>query len=204
MLSPLNGQRGFTLLEVMATAAVAGLLALASKPMLQDFHKGGSSELRAQWQQTLNKARIAAIASGQPVTVCASVSGTACDGPDWASGWVVLQTAMSTQDRQVVESYLLEDKSGELRVFDERLRKANRIEFSGRGFNARDTRTISMVCETKKADSVAIVIERSGRIYSSVHWTQLQLQTQSPLQPVNNDSLQQVSDQELYETICRS
>ncbi len=203
-LFPPGGQRGFTLLECMATATVAGVLALASGPLLQDFNSGNPTEVEAHWQRTLNEARAAAISAGAPVTVCASVSGTECDGENWDAGWVVLQAASATADRQVLESYLLEDKSGELQVFDERLRKANRIEFNGRGFNGRDIRTISTVCDASGLASNAVVIERSGRIYSSTHWAQLQVQSQSPSKPVNNDSLQQVSDQELYETICRS
>lgn len=197
----LCGQRGFTLFELVTAATVASLLALAGGPLLAQL-QDDSGTTRLRWQSALQQARVTAIASGAPVIVCASNDGTRCDSEDWRTGWLVYQTATDSADRQVLESYLPEDKSGELQVFDERLRKADRIEFNGLGFSAGDTRTISTVCNEQEASPVAVVIERSGRIHSSTHWTRLQLQTS--MQPVDNDSLQQVSDQELYETICRS
>ena len=81
--------RGFTLIELMVTLAVAAILLAVAVPSYQNFV--ATSRLASQANDfitALNFARSEAVKRGANVTVCASSNGTSCVGA-WAAGWIV-------------------------------------------------------------------------------------------------------------------
>ena len=84
-------QTGFTLLELMISIAVLGVLLGIAIPSFQTMIL--NSRLTTQANQVitaLNYARSEAVKRGSPATVCSSNGGTACAGANnWTTGWLV-------------------------------------------------------------------------------------------------------------------
>ncbi|HXQ64042.1 MAG TPA: GspH/FimT family pseudopilin [Steroidobacteraceae bacterium] len=87
--------KGFTLLEVVTTMAVVGILFAITIPSLKYF--GTINRLSSEVNGLLGDmqmARMEAIKEGQTVTVCSSSTGTSCSGSaSWESGWIVFMDA---------------------------------------------------------------------------------------------------------------
>lgn len=101
----LNGNRasknhGFTLVELVISIAVIGILAAIAAPNFQDALL--SSRLRANANKLVSSiylARGEAIKRNTVITLCASSNGTSCTG-SWENGWIILSgtTLISAQN----------------------------------------------------------------------------------------------------------
>lgn len=84
---------GFTLIELMVTLAVLGILLTVAVPNFQMFVMNNRMVTQANDLITsFNMARSEAVKRAANVTVCASSNGTGCTGT-WAQGWVVRDAA---------------------------------------------------------------------------------------------------------------
>jgi type IV fimbrial biogenesis protein FimT len=83
--------RGFTLLELLITVSVLGLLLLITVPSFRDA--GLPSQLRSVANNLVGATQLArseAIKRNAVVTLCVSAGGTACETGNWQQGWIVL------------------------------------------------------------------------------------------------------------------
>jgi type IV fimbrial biogenesis protein FimT len=83
--------RGFTLIELMVTLSVLGVLLFMAVPSFRDA--GLPSQLRAVANDLVGAtqfARSEAIKRNAVVTLCVSAGGTACESGNWQQGWIVL------------------------------------------------------------------------------------------------------------------
>ena len=81
---------GFTLVELLVTLALLVVVLTVAVPSFVNFVK--NNRLTAATNNlvtSLTYARAEAIRRGKAVTVCASRTGTSCDGTDWDDGWIV-------------------------------------------------------------------------------------------------------------------
>lgn len=91
--NPMSGThaeiRGFTLVELLVTMAVAAILLTIAVPSYQNFVINSRMAAQANDLITaLNLARSEAVKRGANVTICASSNGTGCTG-SWHQGWIV-------------------------------------------------------------------------------------------------------------------
>ncbi len=97
------GHAGFTLIELMVTLAVAGILAAIAAPSMTGLLNanrlsGAAGELTA----TLQLARAEAIRRNARVTVCASADGLTCSNTgNWAR-WIIHGTDNATGTDEVI------------------------------------------------------------------------------------------------------
>ncbi len=91
-------QQGLTLIELMIGVGLAGLLLSLAVPALDLFvlnarQTGAVNE----FVSSMHIARSTAVTTNARVTICASSSGTACDGGEWSDGWIVFGDPDSDQ-----------------------------------------------------------------------------------------------------------
>lgn len=85
---PFHRAQGFTLLELMVTLTIAGVLVAIGVPGLTTFIANNRMVSQVNTMVgTLNAARVEAIAQRRTVTVCGSADGVTCDGT-WSSNWI--------------------------------------------------------------------------------------------------------------------
>lgn len=85
--------RGFTLVELLVTMAVAAILLTVAVPNFQMFVLNSRMASQANDLITaFNMARSEAVKRAASVTVCASSNGTSCTGT-WEQGWIVRDAA---------------------------------------------------------------------------------------------------------------
>jgi len=83
--------KGFTLIELMVTVAVAAILLTVGVPSFRDTVENNRLTAAAnELVSALNLARSEAIKRGVRVTVCKSADGAGCTSSgDWEQGWIV-------------------------------------------------------------------------------------------------------------------
>jgi type IV fimbrial biogenesis protein FimT len=88
-----HSPRGFSLVELMVVVAIVAILTMIALPSYRHLIQLNRLATDTNnFLSALNLARNEAVARGRPVSACASVSGTACDGTgtdDWSNGWIV-------------------------------------------------------------------------------------------------------------------
>ncbi len=86
-----NSNRGFTLIEMMITIAIAAILLTVAVPSFQHSMRGNRLTTEAnELFSAMSLARSEAIKRGTSITVCASSDQSACsNSTNWATGWIV-------------------------------------------------------------------------------------------------------------------
>ncbi|WP_308363766.1 MULTISPECIES: GspH/FimT family pseudopilin [unclassified Microbulbifer] len=86
----LQGQGGFTLIELMVTIAVLAIVVTIAAPSFTTMiHNNQSVALGEELVTAINFARAEAVKRGDNVSICASSDGTTCGG-NWTQGWIVV------------------------------------------------------------------------------------------------------------------
>lgn len=85
--------KGFTLLELLVTVALVGVIVGLAVPSFRGLIQSSrSTSLANELSVSMNYARSEAVRRGLGVTVCPSNDETDCGG-EWTDGWIVLLTA---------------------------------------------------------------------------------------------------------------
>lgn len=162
-------KRGFTLIELIVTIAIAAILLTIAIPNFRTFSMNNRMATQANDLITaLNLARSEAVKRSANVTVCASSNSTSCTGT-WAQGWIV-QHAADTPIR--VQQALSGNStlSGGAEVAASVTFTANGDTTIPTGASVADT-TLALCPPSPPPDSVygrAIQIERTGRVQVQV------------------------------------
>lgn len=82
--------KGYTLIELLVTLLIMGILLGLSLPSFQDTIERGITNSQVKLLLTsLNLARSEAIKRGTEVGICASDDSVDCDDDAWSDGWIV-------------------------------------------------------------------------------------------------------------------
>lgn len=155
--------KGFTLIELMITLAVAAILLGLTAPSFNDLIK--DSRLTTQingLSASINLARSESIKRSLTVTICKSDNGTACGG-NWNEGWIVFEDingdgAVDTGDTIIrVNSALT---SGNTLVFPGK----NRITYQSDGFAIGYNSTFKLCDDRGYTRAKGLVVSNSGRV----------------------------------------
>lgn len=109
--------RGVTLLELMVTVAIVGILAMLAAPAFDSMIKANRTKSVAnELLASLNLARSEAARRGQPVSVCRSNDGSSCatNGTGWDKGWIVFVNENHLITKEGKEAKRDKDKNEEL------------------------------------------------------------------------------------------
>ncbi len=93
--------KGFTLLELMVTIAIAVVLLTLAAPSFQELIRNNRTTTQANELITaFNLSRSEAIEQSEIITVCSSTDQIKCAGSkDWATGWIVFTDKNGDQIR---------------------------------------------------------------------------------------------------------
>lgn len=160
----MNNYRGFTLIELMITLAVAAILLTVGIPSFSEIIKNNrlSTEIN-ELVTVLNFGRTEAIKRGVDVTVCKSDTGSSCAG-NWEDGWIAF---VDLDDDGVFD---VGDGEIVLRVYDGVATGStlafprNRISYSAQGFAIGFTGTFVLCDDRGSAKGKGLVVSNTGRV----------------------------------------
>ncbi|MEX2132118.1 MAG: GspH/FimT family pseudopilin [Pseudohongiellaceae bacterium] len=162
-------QSGFTIIELLITVSIVGILAALSLPSFVDTIESMRTNSQAKTLlSALNLARSEAIRRGANIAMCASGDGADCEADAWSEGWIVFQDNNADADGD----------AGSVDAGDEIIRVYENIgggstmtftvdlfEYDSQGFNATGALQTILICpSTDNADNArSIEISAAGR-----------------------------------------
>jgi type IV fimbrial biogenesis protein FimT len=160
---PADGERGFTLVELVACLGVLAVVTALGVPNFSRFTRNAArtSEVN-QFIQTVYLARSEAIKRNGVVSVCPSLDGATCAaGSPWHQGWIVFVNIDrdSPANRDAGEELLHVYppwESGQI--------AANRTTLSFRPFGQSGVTATMTFCDDRgSAEARAVIISQTGR-----------------------------------------
>ena len=162
MLKSPRPQKGLTLIELMITLAIAGVLIATATPSMSVFVQNNRAITQVNELQTsLSIARSEAITRNNYVAVCASADGSSCSGT-WQDGWIVFvdHDALGTvsDDDEVLRV------NGAITGGNTLSFTQTRIIYKSSGIAKKDSSGVFMLCDARGTDeALGVVVGLSGR-----------------------------------------
>ncbi len=157
-------ESGFTLLELMVTVAIAGIVMAFAVPSMESFIK--NERLTTQINTLVGHlayARSESVTRRQQVILCASSNMTSCQGTNWAAGWILFIDADNnssfTAGEQILRVKQLLKGSNTLVSST-----GSNIIYDNRGFSPNSNGTFSLCDDRGAAFMKSISISNTGRV----------------------------------------
>jgi type IV fimbrial biogenesis protein FimT len=160
-------QSGYTVVELLTTIAVVGILSAVAIPGTRDIIQNNRRvNMTNNLVYTMHLARNEAVKRNQQVTACPSRYGWTCDTTDWARGWIIFNDI--DQDRQFDsgnEAILLTMKGSDtVDISPETFTTRFTYRPNGRAMGAAvaDNTGQFTFCDSRGADEARVVIIRAN------------------------------------------
>ena len=161
-----DAMKGFTLMELMFTLAVAAVLLGLAAPSFTDILK--NTRLTTQMNNlasAINFTRSEAVKTGLPATICKSNDGASCSG-NWQDGWLIFTDidadgVVDAADDQVIRVGETLSASDMTLVFPGR----NRITYSPDGFASGSFNSTFKFCDSRGGGyAKGLIVSIPGRV----------------------------------------
>ena len=123
MTYPRAPMHGFTIIELIVTMTIAGMLMMFAVPAFNTFIQNQRlTTITNSLVLSLNFARSEAIKrdAAAGVTICASTDQQACNGANWAQGWMVVDVVANSGSLQgmpaIAATNTVSEANGQLQV----------------------------------------------------------------------------------------
>lgn len=159
--------KGFTLVELMVTVVVLGLLMTIAVPSFTDMVRNHRSLTAAdELTSALNFARTEAVKRGKRVSICPSTNGTSCSGTSWQGGWITFvdAAASDTSSTASVSAGSVINRRIGMPAGSTATGTASFIRFSGLGYSPIRSDILVKVASCTGTNARTISISASGRI----------------------------------------
>jgi type IV fimbrial biogenesis protein FimT len=156
--------KGFTLIELMVTITIAGIMLGIAVPNFQTFMQNGRQNATAsEFQKTLQMARDEAVARNTNMVLCATANNTTCSNTNtWENGYLIAATATPTTAFTVISVHDALDDGQTLRAVN----GSNTLTFTPNGL-LRNTDSFR-ICDARGTSSQKGFVIAMGGIRSSV------------------------------------
>lgn len=161
----MRSNRGFTLIELVATVAIVGILAGVGAPSMAEFaERQRASAAVGTLMSQMALARTAAITHNRRTVLCPSPDGRHCEaGNDWSQGWLLFVDEDGNHRPDADADILRADQdptNRHLRVVSTRGRQQLRYLPDGR--SAGSNLTIS-ICNKRSQVLAQVIVNNVGR-----------------------------------------
>ena len=171
-----NSKKGFTLVELLVTLVVGGVLVTIAAPSFQGaIARNRVATLTNEMVGSLNIARSEAIKRGVRVTVCKSSDQLTCTGT-WSDGWIVFsdegvkETIDGGDEILRIHGDIGQGRSFEWYGEDESSSSVDAVSFLSTGFTSAGVKGTFTTCDS--TDNVknarGIVISKTGQTRLSI------------------------------------
>jgi len=166
----MSKQNGFSLVEVIATMAIAAIVLSVGIPSFQSYIQNNRQTIAINELATaLQLARNSAISRRVRVTVCKSPDSSNCiagsSTGDWTQGWIIFTDADGNNTRDANEDILRVHGAIQGNVTISGGNNTNdRIAFNPNGLLASLNGTITYCDSRGNSHASALVISRTGRV----------------------------------------
>jgi len=162
-IETMRNESGVTLIELMITLVVAGVLLAIAIPSFQSFMISNTlNSVSTDLFGSLNYARSEAVTRGDSVTVCPSSTGSTCGG-SWSGGWIIFvdhnfNGAVDTGDKRLrVHRALTTNYSAASSLTDSSGATVSYLTYMRNGM-ANDTGTLAVCYQNDRTKSKAISV----------------------------------------------